>query len=366
MAFAGGYPNSGSSGGAAAPDTVANTLDAADSAARLALAYGTADGQVQLGDIVRQVDTGAFYMLIGSTPSNSAHWQQLSALPASIIASGQLALARGGTGADLSATGGTGQVLKQGSAGGVVTVGALTAAEMPSGIDATKIADGSVTSTEFQYIGTLSSNAQTQLDAKAGLGANTFTAAQTISTNGTGSSSATWFGQNSGDAQVNGSSTIRLSTGNTTRVSVTSSGLASGLGSSSSSAPLHARAASGSQQIWDYSSGVNCSRTVNSSGIVTDLATGNEYRWGDISGYHLDLLISSNTLYMQAQGSNPVFAINVTGSYRAMTFSLSGGAPRVGFFNSTGQTQPVLATGAGHTVDDVIQLLQDYGLATQT
>ena len=34
-------------------------------------------------------------------------------------------------------------------------------------IDATKIADGSVTSTEFQYINTLSSNAQTQLDAKA-------------------------------------------------------------------------------------------------------------------------------------------------------------------------------------------------------
>jgi len=33
-------------------------------------------------------------------------------------------------------------------------------------IDATKIADGTVTSTEFQYINTLSSNAQTQLDAK--------------------------------------------------------------------------------------------------------------------------------------------------------------------------------------------------------
>jgi len=33
-------------------------------------------------------------------------------------------------------------------------------------IDATKIADGTVTSTEFQYINTLSSNAQTQIDAK--------------------------------------------------------------------------------------------------------------------------------------------------------------------------------------------------------
>ena len=46
-------------------------------------------------------------------------------------------------------------------------------------IDATKIADGSVTSAEFQYINTLSSNAQTQIDAKAAVGtANTWTAGQ--------------------------------------------------------------------------------------------------------------------------------------------------------------------------------------------
>lgn len=38
---------------------------------------------------------------------------------------------------------------------------------LASGIDATKIADGTVTSTEFQYINTLSSNAQTQIDGKA-------------------------------------------------------------------------------------------------------------------------------------------------------------------------------------------------------
>lgn len=38
--------------------------------------------------------------------------------------------------------------------------------EVPSGIDATKIADGSVTNTEFQYINSLTSNAQTQIDWK--------------------------------------------------------------------------------------------------------------------------------------------------------------------------------------------------------
>ena len=58
--------------------------------------------------------------------------------------------------------------------------GAVTSNDLAGTIDATKIADGTVTSTEFQYINTLSSNAQTQLDAKAGLASsNTFTGATT-------------------------------------------------------------------------------------------------------------------------------------------------------------------------------------------
>jgi len=41
---------------------------------------------------------------------------------------------------------------------------------LSASIDATKIADGTVTSAEFQYINTLSSNAQTQIDTKATAG----------------------------------------------------------------------------------------------------------------------------------------------------------------------------------------------------
>lgn len=59
-------------------------------------------------------------------------------LAASAITSGLLALARGGTAADLSATGGTGQVVKQESAGAAFTVGALVASEIPS-LSTTKI-----------------------------------------------------------------------------------------------------------------------------------------------------------------------------------------------------------------------------------
>lgn len=51
------------------------------------------------------------------------------------------------------------------STGHITSARALIASDLPSGIDATKIADGSVTSTEFQYINTLSANAQTQINS---------------------------------------------------------------------------------------------------------------------------------------------------------------------------------------------------------
>jgi hypothetical protein len=55
------------------------------------------------------------------------------------------------------------------SSGAVWTIdnSAVTNAKVATGIDSTKLADGSVTNTELQYINTLSSNAQTQLDGKA-------------------------------------------------------------------------------------------------------------------------------------------------------------------------------------------------------
>ena len=45
--------------------------------------------------------------------------------------------------------------------------GSVVNADLAAGIDATKIADGSVTSAEFQFINSLTSNAQTQIDGKA-------------------------------------------------------------------------------------------------------------------------------------------------------------------------------------------------------
>ena len=93
----------------------------------------------------------------------------------------------GGLGVDISLGGGSGFILAQ-DVSHVISARALLATDIPSldaakittgtfgntfiafGIDAVKLADGSVTNTEFQYIGTLTSNAQTQLDGKSALG----------------------------------------------------------------------------------------------------------------------------------------------------------------------------------------------------
>ena len=61
----------------------------------------------------------------------------------------------------------TNKTIDQDGTGNSITNIADASIKAAAAIDATKIADGSVTSTEFQYINTLSSNAQTQLNAKS-------------------------------------------------------------------------------------------------------------------------------------------------------------------------------------------------------
>ena len=61
----------------------------------------------------------------------------------------------------------TNKTIDQDGTGNSITNIANASIKAAAAIDATKIADGSVTSSEFQYINTLSSNAQTQLDAKS-------------------------------------------------------------------------------------------------------------------------------------------------------------------------------------------------------
>ena len=95
-----------------------------------------------------------------------------------------------------------------------------------AGIDATKIADGSVSNTEFQYLNGVTSALQTQIDGKqASLGFTPVTDARTLTINGTAydlSADRSWTVTGSG-----GVSTLRVATTqtNTTNTPATVTGL---------------------------------------------------------------------------------------------------------------------------------------------
>ena len=76
----------------------------------------------------------------------------------------------------------TNKTIDEDATGNAITNLANASIKAAAAIDATKIADGTVTSTEFQYINSLSSNAQSQIDLKAALASPALTGDPTAPT----------------------------------------------------------------------------------------------------------------------------------------------------------------------------------------
>ena len=113
---------------------------------QLALARGGTNADLSAtggaSQVVRQSSAGAAFtvaQLAFTDLSGSASVAQIPNLPASIITSGQLALARGGTNADLSGTGGASFVLKQTSVGAAVTAAQLAFTDISGSVAASQL-----------------------------------------------------------------------------------------------------------------------------------------------------------------------------------------------------------------------------------
>lgn len=103
------------------------------SSGTLALSWATESAnRVLSGPTSGGAATPAFRALIAA---------DIPSLDTSKLTTGQLALARGGTGADLSSTGGTNQIVRQNSAGGALTVSALVSGDIPN-LDWSKLTTG--------------------------------------------------------------------------------------------------------------------------------------------------------------------------------------------------------------------------------
>ena len=110
---------------------------------------GTNIGSYAIGDLLYASAAGVLSALADVATGNALISGGITTAPAwgkiglTTHVSGILPLGNGGSGADLSATGGANQVVRQNSVGGVFTVSALAAADIPN-LDASKITTGTL------------------------------------------------------------------------------------------------------------------------------------------------------------------------------------------------------------------------------
>lgn len=153
-----------------APAALASTTPAPVSTTAGAVGTGTTAAR---SDHVHLLPTGIPALNIGSGTVGNTAFAYLANVTSDIQAqlnSKQATLtlplskANGGWGQDVSTGLTTNYVAIV--AGGAITVGPLLAAALPSGIDAAKIGGGTVSNTAYSYLANVSSDIQTQLNAK--------------------------------------------------------------------------------------------------------------------------------------------------------------------------------------------------------
>jgi len=113
-----------------------------------------------------------------------------------------------------------------GGTAGTITDDSITNADINSAaaIDASKIANGTVSSTEFQYLDGVTSSVQTQLDAKANAANPTFTGVLSTALGSAAAPSYSFTGDPNTGVWSAADDTVNVSTGGSERLRVTSTG----------------------------------------------------------------------------------------------------------------------------------------------
>lgn len=305
--------------------------------------------------------------------SGTATVGQIPNLPASQITSGQLALAQGGTGADLSATGGASQFVSQSTVGGALTViqpaftdlsGAATTAQIATALTAPGPIGGTTpstiqgttitASTQFSGPGTGLTGTASSLTAGTATAANGLNSATTtVSVSGataptsgqvltaTSSTTAVWQTPSGGGAGafnriVNGSFYQGLA----------------GWGTSGTTAP-----------IWNSNS---ASANSGSASVVANVAaatslttTGSIYQGFSVStpSGALTLNFKTSIYYTALPGTAS------TGYVKVYLYDLTAATETlIGTYNLTGTGTSVSFTSRSITVTSNITAAGDYGL----
>lgn len=157
--FGGGYPTSGSTNATSILGVPIGTIGGVGSvltvAAGPALQWEVPASGVMLSSTTPAgVSTTAGAVGVGTTAARSDHTHLLPIVP----------LALGGFGADVSAGQTNGYYAK--IVGGALTLAAILAGDLPTGIDVAKLAAGTVSNTVFGYLANVTSDIQAQLNGK--------------------------------------------------------------------------------------------------------------------------------------------------------------------------------------------------------